>query len=49
MTVLLGLMLVMLAVAVSGKPKTYLIETEDNLDDQVKLLCKVFFFHTTNR
>ena len=29
-TVFLGLMLVMLALTVSGRPKTYLVETEEN-------------------
>ena len=29
-TVFLGLMLVMLAVTVSGRPKIYLVETADN-------------------
>ena len=29
-TMFLGLMLVMLAVTVSGSPKTYLVETGDN-------------------
>ena len=37
-TMFLGLMLVMLAVTVSGKPKTYLIETVDNIDNPVTLL-----------
>ena len=37
-TMFLGLMLVMLAVTVSGKPKTYLIETADNIDNPVTFL-----------
>ena len=37
-TMFLGLMLVMLAVMVSGKPKTYLIETVDFDDVKVNIL-----------
>ena len=36
-TVFLGLMLAMLAVTVSGKPETYLVETVDNAYDAEKI------------
>ena len=42
-TVFLGLMLVLLAVTVSGKPATYLVETLDDRDDSVTN-CVIFNF-----
>ena len=45
-TMFLGLMLVMLAVTVSGKPKTYLIETADNIDNPVTFLYVYKYIHT---
>ena len=39
-------MLAMLAVTVSGKPKTYLIETADNIDNPVTLSYVYKYIHT---
>ena len=36
-TVFLGLMLVVLAATVNGRPKTYLVETKDDTDTLVTL------------
>ena len=37
-TVFLGLLLVVLAATVNGRPKTYLVETEDDTDLLVTLI-----------
>ena len=41
-TVFLGLMLVMLALTVSGRPKTYLVETVDNANASVTIIHIIY-------